>query len=338
MGLLLGELAERLGAELHGDCTDRVEAVATLERAQPGDISFFSNRRYKKHLLETAATAVILARHDLDECPVASLVVENPYLGYARAAAIFNPSPDPPHGIHPSARVEADACVHATAWVGPNAIIESNAHVGEGAYIGPMSVVGKGARVGPGTCLVANVILCHGVEIGSRGVIHPGVVIGADGFGIANDNGVWVKVPQLGSVKVGDDVEIGANTSIDRGALEDTVIELGVKLDNQIQIGHNVRIGAHTAIAGCVCIAGSARVGSRCTIGGAVSIGGHLEIADDVHITGGTLVPKSITRPGIYSSGLMALDNRSWKRAHARFSQLDDMARRLKALEDEAKR
>jgi UDP-3-O-[3-hydroxymyristoyl] glucosamine N-acyltransferase len=193
--------------------------------------------------------------------------------------------------------------------------------------------VSSACRIGDDTRLVANVTLCHGVRIGERVLIHPGAVIGADGFGLANDGGVWVKVPQLGGVRIGDDVEIGANTTIDRGALDDTVIERGVKLDNQIQIGHNVHVGEHTAIAGCVGIAGSTRIGKRCTIGGAARINGHLELADDVHVTGATLVPKSITEPGVYSSGMVAQGNKEWRRTMARINQLDEMARRLKALE-----
>lgn len=335
MELSLGKLADHLGAELHGDREHLIYRVATLEHAQAGDVSFFSNRRYKKFLQSTTASAVILAPGDLSACPVAALVVENPYLGYAMTAAVLNPVPAPDQGVHSSASVSAGAHVHPSAWVGPRAVIEHGVRIHEHAYIGPGCVIGTDSEVGARSRLVAGVILYHGVRLGKRALIHAGVVIGADGFGIANDDGVWVKVPQLGGVQVGDDVEIGANTTIDRGALEDTVIEVGVKLDNQIQIGHNVHIGAHTAIAGCVAIAGSARIGKRCTIGGSVSIGGHLEIADDVHLTGGTLVPKSIKAPGLYSSGMMAQDNRSWRRTHARLNQLDEMARRLKAVEDE---
>ena len=334
MGFSLGELAQQLGAELHGDADCEVFRVATLERAQPGDLSFFSNRRYKSQLLCTRASAVILAPADAPACPVASIALENPYLGYARAAALLSPSLEAPRGIHETAVVASDACVAPSAWVGPQAVLESGVAVGERVVIGPGSVVGRDSKIGPESILVANVSVCHRVTIGARVLIHPGVVIGADGFGLANDDGVWEKVPQLGGVRIDDDVEIGANTTIDRGALEDTVIETGVKLDNQIQIAHNVQIGANTAIAGCVAIAGSVRIGKRCTIGGAAAIGGHLELADDVHITGASNVRKSIKEPGIYSSGMAVQDNKSWRRMHARLMRLEEMARRLKALED----
>ena len=334
MGLLLGELAERLGAELRGDASCEVFSVATLETAQSGDLSFFSNRRYKAQLQSTTASAVILAPSDTSISPVATLTLDNPYLGYARAAALLSPPPKVGTGIHATAAVADGASVAASALVGAQAVLESGVVVGENAIIGPGCVVGRDSSVGSQSVLVANVSICHQVSIGARVLIHPGVVIGADGFGIAIDEGVWEKVPQLGGVCVGDDVEIGANTTIDRGALEDTIIESGVKLDNQIQIAHNVHIGENTAIAGCVAIAGSVRIGRRCTIGGAAAIGGHLELADDVHITGASNVRKSIKEPGIYSSGMAVQDNKSWRRMHARLMHLEDMARRIKALED----
>jgi UDP-3-O-[3-hydroxymyristoyl] glucosamine N-acyltransferase len=212
-------------------------------------------------------------------------------------------------------------------------VVEEQARVGARSHIGPGCVISRGATIGDDCTLKANVTICHDVRIGDRALLHPGVVVGADGFGIANDGGVWVKVPQLGVVVIGDDVEIGANTTIDRGALADTVIEEGVKLDNLIQIGHNVRIGAHTAIAAGVAIGGSATIGKRCTIGGAASIAGHLEIADDVHLTATSAVPKSISEPGLYSSGMPIQDNRTWRRNVVRMRQLDEMAKRLKGLE-----
>ena len=335
MGLLLGELAEALGATLHGDPAAVVDRVAPLHRAGPGALSFLSNRRYAKHLKATEAAAVIVAEADRALCRVACLVVDNPYLGYARAAAMLTPERPFRPGIHATAWVSPAADVARSAWVGPHAVVEARARVGERCYIGPGCIVCEGVELGVDCRLVANVTLCEGVKIGARAILHPGVVIGADGFGIANDDGVWVKVPQLGRALLGDDVEVGANTTIDRGALEDTVIENGVKVDNLVQIGHNVHVGEHTAIAGCVGIAGSARIGKRCTIGGGAGISGHLEIADDVHLTGATLVHRSITKAGIYSSGMVAQDNALWRRNTARLRQLDELARRLRALEEQ---
>lgn len=333
LGLSLGELADRLGAELRGDASCQVFKVATLETAKPGELSFFSNRRYKAQLQSTTASAVILSPDDAGDCPVATVILDNPYLGYARAAALLSPPRKLNPGIHETAVLAADVSVAAGASIGPQAVLERGVVVGQNAMIGPGCVVGRDSRVGEETVLVANVSICHEVSIGARVLIHPGVVVGADGFGIAINQDVWEKVPQLGGVRIGDDVEIGANTTIDRGALEDTVIESGVKLDNQIQIAHNVHVGANTAIAGCVAIAGSVRIGQRCTIGGASAISGHLELTDDVHITGASNVRKSIKEPGIYSSGMAVQDNKSWRRMHAWLMRLEDMARRLKTLE-----
>jgi UDP-3-O-[3-hydroxymyristoyl] glucosamine N-acyltransferase len=332
--LSLGDLAAQIGATCDGDLSLIINRISTLELAGPGDVSFFSNRRYKSQLGNTAAAAVILAAKDADLCAVSTLVVDNPYLGYMRAATVLSPPVVHNSGVHRSALVDDTASVHATAWIGPNVVIEANVLIGANTHIGPNCIVGRASRVGENCRLVANVTLCHAVAIGDRACIHPGVVIGADGFGIANDGGVWHKVPQLGAVRIGNDVEVGANTSIDRGALDDTVIANGVKLDNQVQVAHNVHIGEHTAIAGCVGIAGSTHIGARCTIGGAVAIGGHLEIVDDVHVTGASVVASSIKEAGLYSSGMMVQDNRSWRRTHARIRQLDDMWKKLRGLED----
>ena len=334
MGLSLGELAKRLDAELCGDADCQIDRVATLEGAQAGDLSFFSNRHYKALLQTTAASAVILAPVDVESCPVAALILPNPYLGYAQAVDILSPPADRPRGVDSTAWVGPGAQIDESAWIGPQVVVEAGVVIEARVLVGPGCVVGEGSRIGADSKLSANVTVCWAVRIGQRAMIHPGVVIGADGFGIANDDGVWVKVRQLGGVRIEDDVEIGANTTIDRGALEDTVIESGVKLDNQIQIAHNVRIGAHTAIAGCAAIAGSVRIGKRCTIGGAAAISGHLELTDDVHITGASNVRKSIHKPGIYSSGMAVQDNRSWRRTHARLMRLENMAQRIKALED----
>lgn len=334
MTISLRELSEQLGAELHGDPGLRVHGIGTLQDATRGEVSFFANSRYRRQLKATRASAVILASDALSICPAAALVVDNPYLGFARAAAFFAPTIARSVGIHETAWVSPDAVVHQSAWIGPHASVASRACIGQNALVGPGCVIGEGVVIGEDTQLVARVTLCNGVQVGKRGLLHPGVVIGADGFGIANDSGVWVKVPQLGSVRIDDDVEIGANTTVDRGAIEDTVIEQGVKIDNQVQIGHNVRIGAHTAIAGCVAIAGSVRIGKRCAIGGAASIAGHLDIANDVYLTAASEVSKSISQKGIYSSGMPVQENQTWRRNIARLRHLDDLARRIKRLED----
>jgi len=330
--LSLGELASAIGADLRGDATRVVDRIATLQGAGPGAVAFLSNRRYRHLLAGTRAAAVILSPADAAACPTAALVMANPYLGYARAATRLSPPLRPPQGVHPSAWVSDSARVDASAWVGPQAVVEAGAELAAEVSVGPSCVVGQGARLGVGTRLVANVTICWGVTIGARVLVHPGAVIGADGFGIANDGGVWVKIPQLGSVVVGDDVEIGANTTIDRGALEDTVVEDGVKLDNQIQVGHNCRIGAHTAIAGCTGIAGSTRIGRRCMIGGGVGINGHIEICDDVQISARSAVHQSISEPGKYSSGTPLQPQAQWLRNVPRYRQIDDMYKRLKRL------
>jgi len=333
LGWTLAELARRIGAELTGEGQREVDGVATLERAGPRDLSFLANPRYARLLASTRAGAVVLAPEHRGQCPVPALVTPNPYLGFARIAALLAPPPPSPRGVHPSAQVSPEARVHPEAWVGEGAVVGPGAAVEARAFVGPGCVLEGECVVGEDSRLVARVTVLRGTRIGRRVLVHPGAVLGADGFGFARDGERWVKVPQLGGVVVGDDVEIGANTTIDRGALEDTVIEEGVKLDNQIQVAHNVRIGAHTAIAGCTGIAGSAKIGARCTIGGGVGIVGHTEIADDVHITGMSFVASSIHEPGVYSSGTPLEPNRTWRRNYARFRQLDAMARRLRELE-----
>ncbi len=337
MGLTLGKLAVQVGAELHGDAACRIDRVAPLDRAGSGAIAFLNNPRFRPHLATTEASAVILRREDLADCRVPALVSNNPHLTYARVAALLNPLPPMGCGVHASAVVESGSQVADSAWVGPHSVIESGAVIGENVFIGPGCVIGARVQIGADSHLEARVTVCHDVRIGKRALIYPGAVIGSDGFGLAADDGTWIRVPQLGTVSIGDDVEIGANTTIDRGALDDTVIEDGVKLDNQIQVAHNVRIGEHTAIAGCVGISGSATIGKRCTVGGGVGIAGHLEIADDVHLTGMTFVTKSITVPGLYSSGMPAETNRQWHRSIARYRKLDEMAARIKALEEGGK-
>ena len=329
----LGRLAERLGAELRGNPDRVVRALAPLGAAREGDLSFLANRRYLRELRTTRASAVIVGPGDVDASPTAVLVLPDPYLGYAHAAALMAEPPAVEPGIHPSAIVDPAADVSSRASIGPLAVIGSGAVIGARTRIGPGSVVGPEAVVGDDTRLVANVTICRGVRVGERCLLHPGAVVGADGFGLANDRGRWVKIPQLGSVRLGDEVEVGANTTIDRGALQDTVIGDGVKIDNQVQIAHNVVVGPDTAIAGCVAIAGSVRIGARCIIEGAVMISGHLELADDVKVTGGSAVAKSITRGGVWSSGMPAQENRAWRKMWIRMQGLDDLARRLARLE-----
>ena len=329
----LGTLAERTGTRVHGDATLLIEGVCTLQDGRPNCISFLANPQYRKYLRDTGAAAVVLAADDVADCPTAALISDNPYATYARVAALLNPAPAARPGIHPSAVVADDCHVDPSASIGPLCVIDAGVEIASGVVIGPGCVLGRGALVGEGTRLVANVTLCHGVRIGKRCLIHPGAVIGSDGFGLASEAGQWIKVPQLGSVRIGDDVEIGANTSIDRGALEDTLIGDGVKLDNQIQVAHNVQIGAHTAVAGCVGISGSAKIGAHCMLAGGVGVVGHLEIADGTVVTGMSMVTKSITERGVYASGLAAMPADQWNKIVARLRRLDDMARRLLALE-----
>jgi UDP-3-O-[3-hydroxymyristoyl] glucosamine N-acyltransferase len=332
-GFRLADLATQVAAELRGDPDREIRGVATLEDAGTGDIAFLANHRYRSQLATTGASAVILQAADSAACPVDCLVTANPYLAYARIADLLFPTPGCVGGVHPSAVVAPGAQVHATAWVGPLCVIEEGADIGPGAYIGPGSLVGAGSRIGAGTRLVARVVVWNATVVGARCILHPGAVIGSDGFGNANDGGRWVKVPQLGRVVIGDDVEIGANTTVDRGSLRDTVIADGVRLDNLIQVGHNVTIGAHTAAAAFVGISGSTAIGSRCTLGGAAGFAGHLTIADDVHVTGMAMVTHSLHQPGVYSSGIPAIPSREWRRNVARFQHLDELTRRVKALE-----
>ncbi len=328
----LAELAERFGLELRGDGATRIRGVATLAGAGEGQLAFLANPRYRRDLASTGAAAVVLAADDAADCPVPCLVARSPYVAFAKIAALFESSPAPAPGIHPSAVVAPDAVVHPSAEIGPLAVIGARCQVGAGAVIGPGCILGEDNVVGPGCQLLARVTLVTRVRLGARVRIHPGAVLGAEGFGLAMDAGRWIKVPQLGGVVVGDDCEIGANTTIDRGALEDTVLEEDVRLDNQIQVGHNVRIGAHTAMAGCAAVAGSARIGRYCLVGGGVGITGHLEVCDKVTITAMSLVTASITEPGEYSSGMAVQDSRSWRRNAARFRQLDQLARRMGPL------
>lgn len=330
MAITLGELAVRFGCTLKGDPDVRVSRVATIEHADAESITFLANPRYKRHLSRTRAAAVVLEPKLADEAPVPALLAENPYATYARIASLLYPPPIVPAGRHPTASVDPSATIDPSAAIGPHAVIEANAVIAPRVVIGPGSVVMSGASIGADTRLVANVTIYADVSIGERCILHAGTVVGADGFGFAPDRGTWVKIPQVGSVRIGNDVEIGAACTIDRGAIEDTVIGDGVKLDNQIHIAHNVHVGAHTVMAGQSGIAGSTTVGQRCMIGGQVGIGGQLTICDDVAVTGKSFVSTSIRKPGLYSGSLTVDEAARFRKNAARFHRLDELVRRMR--------
>jgi UDP-3-O-[3-hydroxymyristoyl] glucosamine N-acyltransferase len=332
MALSLGELAVRFGCELRGDPDTRIESVGTLSGGA-GVIGFVASPAYRDELRATRLAAVIVDPRLAADAPVPALVCRNPHATFARVAALLHPVPAAPAGIHPQALVDRSASVDPSAHVGAFAIVESGARIGARCVVGPHCIVGRGVELAEDVRLVARVTLCEGVRIGPRGILHPGVVIGSDGFGNARDGEGWVKVPQLGSVRIGPDVEIGSNTTVDRGALDDTVIEEGVRLDNQIQVAHNVVIGAHTAIAACTGIAGSTRIGRRCMIGGGTGIGGQIVIGDDIVIAGFGMITKSIEKPGFYSNVIPAEEARPWRRIVGRLKRIESMAARIAALE-----
>lgn len=330
---MLAEIAERFGGELVGSADTRITQVATLQSAGPGDIGFLAQRKYRAQLRVTRASAVIVPYTERDATQIPRILSDDPYLYFARVSTLLNPPEDVVPGIHPSAVIEEGAQIAVSARVGPGCHIGRNAVIGEGACIDSGSSIGDCAVIGSGSRLYASVVVYARCEIGRRAIVHSGAVVGADGFGMALDQGRWLKIPQIGRVIVGDDVEIGANTTIDRGALDDTVIGDGVKLDNQVQIGHNVQVGAHTAMAGCVGIAGSARIGRRCTLGGGAIVLGHLQLVDDVHISAGSLVTKSIARPGTYA-GIYPLQEKSaWSRTAVSLRNIDELEARIRELE-----
>ncbi|GAA3929487.1 UDP-3-O-(3-hydroxymyristoyl)glucosamine N-acyltransferase [Luteimonas lutimaris] len=331
-GFTAAELAHRFALQLKGDGAAVVAGVATLANAGPDRLSFLSNPRYRAQLADSQAAAVVMRAQDSEGYAGTALLAADPYVAFAKIAALFDPPPPLRPGVHASAVVDPSARVDPQAQVDAFCSIGARAQIGAGAVIGPGCVIGDDCEVGEGCVLVARVTLVRRVRLGRRVLVHPGAVLGADGFGLAMDAGHWIKVPQQGGVVIGDDCEIGANTTIDRGAIEDTVLGEDVRLDNQIQIGHNVRIGAHTAMAGCAAVAGSATIGSYCLVGGAAGILGHLEVCDRVMITAMSLVTHSIREPGEYSSGTPLMANREWRRNAARFRQLDTLARRVNAL------
>lgn len=310
-----------------------IARVATLGDAGEDALSFLANPRYSGALASTRAGAVVLQPRHLDACPVDALISDDPYVTYARIADWLYPRTRPSAGVHPSAVIGERVELGSGVAIGPNVVIEDEVQIGANSVVGAGCVIGASSRLGAGCRLAANVTLCHDVTLGDRVVLHPAVVLGADGFGMARTAEGWIGVPQIGGVRIGNDVEIGASTTIDRGAIGDTVIGHGVRLDNLIQVAHNVSIGDHTVIAACVGISGSTRIGQRCMIGGAACFNGHIEIGDDVVVTGMTMVTRSLAGPGVYSSGIPVEENKRWARGVARYKQLDDLASRVKRLE-----
>ncbi|HEX7045734.1 MAG TPA: UDP-3-O-(3-hydroxymyristoyl)glucosamine N-acyltransferase [Burkholderiales bacterium] len=335
MAISLAELAQRFGGEVRGMPALEISGVAALDRAGPHELSYLSDPKHRPQLAQTRAGAVLLTPAEAAGYGGNVLLVDDPRLAFARIAAFLHPPARRAPGVHPTAVVDSAARIAATAAIGPLAVIEAGAVIGEHAEVGPGCYVGRDAEIGAHTRLVGRVWVGERCVIGRDCLLHPGVVVGADGFGFARDGVKWVKIPQLGRVVIGDAVEIGANTTIDRGALVDTEIGSGVKIDNLVQVGHNVRIGEDSILAGCVGIAGSAVIGRRCMLGGQVGVSGHLTIADDVQVLGTSLVSGSITEPGTYSSAIGAERAERWRRQAARLKQLDELARRLRRLEQE---
>lgn len=330
---LLKEIADFLALEMRGDGECEINGLGTLTGASSTHLSFLSNKSYIDQLDASSAGAVIVAEEFLDRCPGNALVSSNPYVSFAQATALFLPEPGFATGVHASAVIADDVVIPATTSIAPNVVIESGVQLGEGARIGAGCFIGQGSSLGANCTLHSGVTLYHGVALGDNVIIHSGTVIGADGFGFAFDGEKSIKIHQLGGVEIGDNVEIGAGTTIDRGAIENTTIGNGVKIDNQVQIGHNTRIGDHTVICGCTAIAGSANIGKYCVLGGASGMVGHLSLADGVQVSAMSLVSRSITEPGTYSSGTGQMKTSDWKRAIVRFQQLDSIARRVKDLE-----
>ena len=329
----LQEIARRVNGYCPGEGGVEITGLATLANAEPHQLSFFVNSRLRDCLQSTRAGGVILREDDVRTYSGPVVICEDPYLAYAQVAGLFDQTPVPQPGCHSSAVIAPNAVVDATAHVGPNVVVEAGACLEAGVTVGPGCVIGENVLIGQSSRLYANVTIYHGVKIGRRCVIQGGAVLGGDGFGNAKDKGQWIRIPQLGALTIGDDVQIGANTAIDRGSIEDTRVGNGVVIDNLVQIAHNCQIGEHTAIAGCVGIAGSVVIGRRCTLAGAARVADNVSIADDVHLTVSTMVTASIYRPGSYSSGMPLMASRDWWRNVARFRRLDDVVRRLRRLE-----
>lgn len=335
--LRLCELAEYYNLRFEGDGETLIDGIGTLSGATGSQLSFLANPGYRDQLISTRAGAVIVTAKDAKDCPVNALIADDPYVSYAKIARRFDPRKPAAPGLHPSASIDPTAKIGRDVHVGANAVIGAGCEIADACSIGPGCVLLADCRLGEATRLVANVTLCEGVRIGQRTTVHPGAVIGLDGFGLAFDEDHWVKIPQLGTVRIGDDCEIGANTSIDRGAIGDTIIEDDVRLDNQIQIGHNVHVGAHTAMAGMVGISGSTRIGKYCMFGGSSGTVGHIQIADRTTVQGLSMITKSIKQPGtVWSSGMPAQPLRDWNRSVAHLRKLEKLALRVKNLEKQS--
>ncbi len=334
----LSELINGLDATIKGDANCLITGVSPIQQSRPGHITFLSNPLYRKYLPSTQASAVVLTESEAALCTTNAVISRNPYYTYAKIAAFFAELPESYIGIHPTAVIGVGCQIDPSATVGPNCVIGNHVNIAANVMIGAGSIISDYVEIDEATQLDARVTIYHKVKLGKRVCVSSGAVIGSDGFGFANHQGVWHKVPQMGSVDIGDDVDIGANTTIDRGAVENTVVENGVKLDNLIQVGHNVRIGANTIIAGCVAIAGSTNIGKNCMVGGATCFAGHITICDNVMITGMTAVTKSIPEPGIYSSGIVgAVTNQEFRKNNARFHRLENLMQRVKTLESALK-
>ena len=333
MMMTLGEIAGKIGAECFGNSDYAIEGIADLTEASASHISFVTRADYLPHLEKSSAGAVIISAKLKPEADGNYLVMDNPYLGYALTAQLFDTTPRASDSIHPSAVIAADAQIGNGVTIGANSVVESGAVIGDNADIGANCFIGKNSQIGEDSKLWPNVTVYHDVRLGRRGLIHSGTALGSDGFGFANDSGEWIKIPQIGGVVIGDDFECGANCTIDRGALRDTCIGDCVKLDNMVHIAHNVTVGDGTAMAATTGVAGGTVIGKGCTFAGRVSVIGHLNICDNVHLTVGTILTKSIDKPGIYSSGDAAQPNRDWKRQVVRMRNLDDLMNRVKALE-----
>jgi UDP-3-O-[3-hydroxymyristoyl] glucosamine N-acyltransferase len=335
MSYTLKQLAEKIGAEVHGDASYIIDSLATLSSAGAQQIAFLANKKYSQQLSETNAGAVIISSQNINDCNTHALVMDNPYLGYALTAQLLDTTPKPAHNIHPSAQISPDVTLGVNVAIGANAVIEKGVVISDNVIIGAGCFIGEETLIGSHTKLWANVSVYHRVKIGQNCLIQANTVIGSDGFGYANDKGKWLKIPQLGGVIIGDNVEIGASTTIDRGALEDTVIKNGVILDNQIQIAHNVVIGENTAMAACSVIAGSTTIGKNCVIAGLVGINGHIDIGDGCVFTGMSMVTKNINEPGVYSSGMPCQTNKEWNKNNARIRKLESILKRIKSSEHE---
>ncbi|MEE4249955.1 MAG: UDP-3-O-(3-hydroxymyristoyl)glucosamine N-acyltransferase [Alcanivoracaceae bacterium] len=331
--MTLGEVAGLIDAKLNGDPSVVISGLGTLAGASDGQVSFLTNSKYRALLKETRAAAVICREVDIDSCPVATLIVKDPHLAFAVLSQRFDIAPPGVAGVHPTAVVDSTARIDPSASIGPHVIVEAGAELGVGVVVMAGCVIGAGARLGEQVRLWPNVTIYHGVEIGPRTTIHAGTVIGCDGFGFAFNGSGWTKICQIGTVRVGSDCEIGAGTTIDRGAIDDTIIGNHVIIDNQVHIAHNVTVGDGTAIAAQVGIAGSTRIGRFCAFGGQVGIAGHIEITDQVQVLGKTMVSGSLRRAGVYASGVPETDHATWRRNAVRFRHLDQMAKRLTAVE-----